>query len=208
MPAMTRRSAGVSMLVASLLCLLAAAPAIGEMEPAGGPVDLNGKPVNPLVGMDGRAVVLVFVKVDCPISNRYAPLINSLAARYADKEVGFWLVYPDRRLSEAAILKHRRDYAFSLPAIQDPGHDLVRRSGARVTPQAAVFVASDEDINWGRRVYTGRIDDQYIAFGKRRPRPTRHDLEEVLEAVTTGQTPEPTVTEAVGCAISPSTASH
>ena len=71
---MTRRSAGVSMLVASLLCLLAAAPAIGEMEPAGGPVDLNGKPVNPLVGMDGRAVVLVFVKVDCPISNRYAPL--------------------------------------------------------------------------------------------------------------------------------------
>ena len=205
---MTRRSAGVSMFWTSLLCLLAAAPALGEMEPAGGPVDLDGKPVNPLAGMDGRAVVLVFVTVDCPISNRYAPLINSLASRYADKDVGFWLVYPDRRLSEAAILKHRTDYALSLLAIRDPGHDLVRRSGALVTPQAAVFVASDEEIDQGHRIYTGRIDDQYIAFGKRRLRPTRHDLEDVLEAVAAGQTPDPRMTDAVGCAISPIAASH
>ena len=63
-------------------------------------------------------------------------------------------------------------------------------------------------IREGRRIYTGRIDDQYIALGKWRPRPTRHDLEEVLEAVTTGQPLEPTMTEAVGCAISPRATSN
>ena len=205
---MIRQSAGVFIFLTSLLCILASGPADGKMEPAGGPVDLIGKPVNPLARVGNGAVVLIFVTVDCPISNRYAPLINSLAARYAAKDIGFWLVYPDRHLTERAILKHRRDYAFNLPVLQDPGHDLVRLSEAEVTPQVAVFLPSDKEMELSRRIYTGRIDDQYIALGKWRPRPTRHDLEEVLEAVTTGQPLEPTMTEAVGCAISPRAASN
>ena len=37
--------------------------------------------------------VLVFTTTDCPISNRYAPEIQRLAAKY-DNKIRFVLVYP------------------------------------------------------------------------------------------------------------------
>lgn len=205
-PALNRKSSGGCMFLALLLGIFVTVPALGEIEAAKGLADLSGKSINPLAKIRSQAVVFIFVKVDCPISNRYVPLINSLATRYADKDIGFWLVYPDRHLSEAAIQEHRREYAFELPVIRDTEHDLVRLSGAKVTPQAAVFLPSEDGTNWGRRIYTGRIDNQYAAFGKSRPRATRNDLVEILEALTTGQPLEPTMTKAVGCAIYPSAA--
>ena len=39
-------------------------------------VDLAGKPVDPLHANPGKPVVLIFVRTDCPISNRYAPTIQ------------------------------------------------------------------------------------------------------------------------------------
>jgi hypothetical protein len=38
--------------------------------------DLDGHPVNPF-SSDAQATVLLFVQTDCPISNRYAPTINT-----------------------------------------------------------------------------------------------------------------------------------
>jgi hypothetical protein len=39
--------------------------------------------------------VLVFVRTDCPISNRYAPELRRLQDRFAPRGMAFWLVYPD-----------------------------------------------------------------------------------------------------------------
>ena len=72
---------------------------------------------------------------------------------------------------------------------------LVRRAGATITPEAAVFGAAPEPL------YLGRIDDRYVDFGKARPEATRHDLEQALDAVLDGRpVPEPR-TEAIGCFI-------
>lgn len=62
---------------------------------AGTVVDLNGKQVDPFASSRGHALVLLFVRVDCPISNRYAPAIQQLAVKYGAK-VNFWLVYPGK----------------------------------------------------------------------------------------------------------------
>jgi hypothetical protein len=48
-------------------------------------VDLAGKPVDPLRANPGKPVVLVFIRTDCPISNRYAPTIQRISAQYAGK---------------------------------------------------------------------------------------------------------------------------
>src|SRR5277367_993787 len=72
-------------------------------------VDLSGTPVDPLKAAPGKLVVLLFVRTDCPISNRYAPTIQKLSAQYASK-AAFWLVYPDKGESSAAIEAHLHEY--------------------------------------------------------------------------------------------------
>src|SRR5215472_4269555 len=65
-------------------------------------VDLYGKQVDPLKSSPGKVVILIFVRTDCPISNRYAPTIQRLSAQYAGK-AAFWLVYPARSESPEMI---------------------------------------------------------------------------------------------------------
>src|SRR5271165_6574019 len=103
--------------------------------PAG--VDLAGKPVDPLRTDPGKPVVLIFVRSDCPISNRYSPAIQRVSAQYAGK-AAFWLVYPDKAESAAAIEQHLRQYGYKLPALRDPQDLLVKLSQAQVTPEVAV----------------------------------------------------------------------
>ena len=53
------------------------------------PVDLQGRAVDPLANAEARLSVLVFLRSDCPISNRYAPEIRRLHARFAPRGVAF-----------------------------------------------------------------------------------------------------------------------
>ena len=57
--------------------------------------DLEGKSVNPLADTGAKAVVFIFTRADCPISNRYAPEVRRLGASFTPEKVKFWLVYPD-----------------------------------------------------------------------------------------------------------------
>ncbi len=160
------------------------------------PLDLAGRPVDPFRATDSKVIVFVFVRTDCPISNRYAPEIQRLYDEFSPKGVMFWLVYPDPHESAATIRKHLREYGYRCRALRDPRHALVRMAKAQFTPEAAVFL-SDR-----RMVYRGRIDDRYIDFGKARPMPTTHDLEGALQAALQGTSIANPATPVVGCYIS------
>jgi hypothetical protein len=54
-----------------------------------------------------------------------------------------------------------------------------------------------------RLVYTGRIDDRYVSFGRKRAAPTTRDLERVLEALLAGEAVAPRTTPGIGCFIPP-----
>ncbi len=72
----------------------------------------------------------------------------------------------------------------------------MKRAGARITPEAAVFVPGS---GGPRLVYHGRIDDRYPELGRMRPAPTTRDLEDVLEAVLAGRPVPRDAAPAVGC---------
>jgi len=141
-----------------------------------------------------KAVVLLFVRSDCPISNRYAPELQRLYQRYSLLGVDFRLLYPEPGLTPSAMERHRKEYGLTIPALLDADHKYVDRAQIRVTPEAAVFVN-------GRLVYQGRIDDRFVDIGKSKPEATRHDLDEVLAAVATGKSVQRRQTKAFGCAI-------
>lgn len=163
-------------------------------------LDLSGAAVDPLPGRGAGPVVLVFVRTDCPIANRYAPELRRLQDRFYGKGVAFWLVYPDPSEKPDAIRRHQREFGLAFRALRDPRHELVKAAQATVTPEAAVFVAGPDG---PRMVYRGRIDDRYVGFGRSRPAPTRRDLREVLQALAAGSAVAPSTTPAVGCSIPP-----
>src|SRR5262245_46789000 len=162
-------------------------------------LDLEDKSVNPLAGQCAKAVVFIFTRPDCPISHGYAPEVRRVSALFEPEKVRLWLVYLDADAPPDAIRRDLKQYDYNCEALRDPRHELVKATGVSVTPEAAVFVFNRAG---ARMIYRGRIDDQYAAFGKHRPAPTAHDLEDVLKAVVKGATIEFRTTPAVGCYIS------
>jgi thiol-disulfide isomerase/thioredoxin len=157
--------------------------------------DLDGRAVNPLAGDSGKVVVLVFVRRDCPVSSRYAPVIQQIASQYADA-ANFWLVYPDKSDSAPAIRQHLTDYGYRLPALRDPAHVLVKLSRVQIAPEVAVFDRNHQ------LIYDGRIDDLYVSAGRARPAATTHELEDAIRAAAAGKSVARNEVRGVGCYIS------
>jgi hypothetical protein len=183
----------VWLLVSMVSCAIAGAATNREIEVR----TLTGATVKPL-DMPGRlATVLLFVTHDCPISNAYAPEFTRICKQYSAHKIGFDVVYVEADLSAPAARQHAHDYGYLCPALLDPAHRLVKLAGATVTPEAAVFTPD------GKRVYLGRIDNQYAALGQRRQVVTVHDLRAVLDHIIAGKPVSPAETTAIGCFIPP-----
>ena len=139
-------------------------------------------------------LVLLFVRTDCPISNRYAPEIQRLYESYARQGIEFRLIYTEHAIAPAAVARHKSEYGLTLPSEIDAERAYVQKAKASVTPEAAVFAGNE-------LLYRGRIDDRYPAVGQARRQATRHDLEDVLRALAAGQKPPPRFSRATGCVI-------
>jgi hypothetical protein len=159
--------------------------------------DLDEHSLQQLCDAKSKAVVFIFTRTECPIANRYAPEIRRLYEKFAPQGISFQLVYPETSDSAEAIREHLSAYEYPCDAWRDPAHVGVRRFGAKVTPEVAVFACRRRHL-----VYQGRIDDLYVDFGQARRAPTTHDLEDVLDAVLAARPIRLTTTAAVGCLIS------
>ena len=155
-------------------------------------LDLKGRPVNPFDN-PSRVHVLLFVRTDCPITNRYAPELQRIAEKYRSQPVDFWLVYPDASETPSNVESAIRHYAFPGTPVLDIHHVLVKRAQATIAPEAAVFAPE------GTLSYHGRIDDRFVDIGKARPEAQEHDLDQAIAAVLAGHTVKQRVTRAVGC---------
>lgn len=158
-------------------------------------IDFDEKTFNLFQTAQGKITVLIFVRTDCPISNRYAPLLEHLNDVYAGK-AKFWLVYPDRKTTSQQITDHANQFHLSISPLHDPHHSLVKIAKATITPEAAVFDPQ------GKLLYHGRIDDLYADAGRARPAATTHELKDAIESAAYGKIPMPASTSAVGCYIS------
>jgi thiol-disulfide isomerase/thioredoxin len=158
-------------------------------------VDLEGRAVNPLGADSGKVVVLVFLRRDCPVSSRYAPVIQQISKQYSGR-TSFWLVYPDKSETPEAIRKYLQDFSYHLPALRDPEHVLVKLGHAKITPEVAVFDRGHQ------LIYDGRIDDWYVDLGRARPAPTTHELDDAIRAALAGKAVAKSEVRGVGCYIS------
>lgn len=142
-----------------------------------------------------KALVLVFLNTECPIANGSIPTLNKLAAKWKRPQSGvqFFGVVSDRHVSRKAAVKHANEYRTAFPVLFDASGELADRLKPTHTPEA--FVLNDR----GETVYRGRIDNAWAELGKRRPKTTRHDLADAVDALCNGRPVKTARTKPVGC---------
>ena len=146
-----------------------------------------------------KAVIWIFILEDCPISNAYSPEINRLIEEYQPEGIQFFLIHSNPKLTLQNAKKHRDDYGLKAPIILDHKHAWVHFAGATVTPEAVVFDAE------GNRLYLGRIDDRFPAFGKRRSQPIHTELRDAIQSILSKKPIAVKESKAIGCYIPPLT---
>jgi hypothetical protein len=158
--------------------------------------DIDGHVWTPLHPATGETNLIFFVSADCPVSARYAPEIDRIAASYAARGVRTWLVYADLTATIPSVrenLKAFHPHAMT-PAVIDAGFQLTAAVDATITPEAAIYTSSG-------RVYRGRIDDLYVSIGKSRREALHHDVRDALDAILAGRSVATPETDPVGCYI-------
>ena len=135
----------------------------------------DGKPTALHDLKDKKAVVVVFLSFDCPVSTSYAPVLAELAKTYAGKGVAFLGVDGSDESDAAAVAKKAADFNLPFPVLKDERRVAADALHAEVTPEAFVL-----DGGLVLR-YRGRIDDGYYARLKRSRDVTHHDLRDALD---------------------------
>jgi peroxiredoxin len=141
-----------------------------------------------------KAIVVVFIGLECPITNAYMPMLNELHKKYAAQDVQLLAINSNALDTPAKITGHAKEYKIAFPVLKDTANVIADKFAAKRTPEA--FILSPT----GEVLYQGRIDDQF-GIGYKRETPTRADLSEALDEILAGKPVSKSKTDVPGCFI-------
>jgi peroxiredoxin len=152
--------------------------------------DTDGKDrsLSSLKGKNGT--VLIFIAVQCPVSNAYNERMEKLAQDY--KARGISVVGINANSSEAAdaVKAHAAANKMTFVILKDNGNKIADSLGATKTPEAYLLDSNN------KLVYHGRIDNS-----KDITQVASSELREALDATLAGKPVAKTTAAAFGCSI-------
>ena len=151
-------------------------------------VDNKDRSLKSLAGKNGT--VLLFIAVQCPVSNAYNERMAKLADDYKAKGIAVIGINSNVAEDATAVKAHAAEHKLSFPILKDPGNKIADRLGASVTPEAYFLDANN------KLIYHGRIDNSRNAA-----QVESNDLRNALDAALSGKTVEKTEAKAFGCSI-------
>ena len=151
-------------------------------------VDNKDRSLKSLAGKNGT--VLLFIAVQCPVSNAYNERMAKLAEDYQAKGIAVIGINSNVAEDAAAVKAHAAEHKLAFPILKDPGNKIADRLGASVTPEAYFLDANN------KLLYHGRIDNARNAA-----QIETSDLRNALDAALGGKTIEKTEAKAFGCSI-------
>ncbi len=193
----------VSILLATLLVIVGAVvagsgrmtevpapPAIGATIDEFSLPDVNGQEqsLKSLKGKNGT--VLIFIAVQCPVSNAYNERMAKLAEDYKAKGIAVVGINSNAAEDAAAVKAHAADKGLNFTILKDPGNKIADRLGASVTPEAYFLDANN------KLLYHGRIDNSRDGSNVEAT-----DLRNALDSAINGKPVEKTEAKAFGCSI-------
>jgi peroxiredoxin len=151
-------------------------------------VDNKEHSLKSVAGKNGT--VLLFIAVQCPVSNAYNERMEKLAQDYKEKGIAVVGINSNVAEDAAACKSHAMENKLSFTILKDVGNKIADKLGASVTPEAYFLDASN------KLVYHGRIDNARNAAEVQTP-----DLRNAIDAVLAGKAVEKTEAKAFGCSI-------
>jgi len=169
---------------------LAAPPAIGTTIDDFKLPDTNGAEhsLKSLTGKHGA--VLIFISVQCPVSNGYNERMKKLAEDYQARGINVIGINSNVTEPISSVKAHAADKHFTFTVLKDDGNKIADRLGATRTPEAYVIDAN------GKLVYHGRIDNSQNTANI-----TSNDLRDALDELLSGKAISKTGGAAFGCSI-------
>ncbi|HEY8185646.1 MAG TPA: thioredoxin family protein [Pyrinomonadaceae bacterium] len=167
-----------------------AAPAIGATIAAFTLPDVDGKEhsLSSLKGKNGT--VLIFIAVQCPISNAYNERMEKLAQDYKARSITVVGINANSTESAADVKKHAAEKNLTFPILKDNGNKLADSLGATRTPEAYLLDANN------KLIYHGRIDNS-----RDQSQVNSSELRDALEEMLAGKPVAKTTAAAFGCSI-------
>ncbi|HEU0254032.1 MAG TPA: thioredoxin family protein [Pyrinomonadaceae bacterium] len=141
-----------------------------------------------LAGKNGT--VLLWVSVQCPVSNAYNERMEKLAQDYKAKGIAVIGINSNVAEDAASVKTHAAENKLSFVILKDAGNRIADKLGAAVTPEAYFLDASN------KLLYHGRIDNARNAA-----QIESNDLRNALDAALAGKPIEKTEAKAFGCTI-------
>ena len=151
-------------------------------------VDGHDRAFKSLKGKNGT--VLIFIAVQCPVSNAYNERMEKLAADYKSKGIAVIGVNANSSEDAGAVKAHATEKGLTFTILKDPGNKLADKLGATRTPEA-YFLDSNNKL-----LYHGRIDNSQNPAAIE-----SSDLRTALDAALAGKPIEKTEAKAFGCTI-------
>jgi peroxiredoxin len=169
---------------------LPAPPAIGTTIDDFKLPDTNGaeRSLKSLAGKNGA--VLIFISVQCPVSNGYNERMEKLAQDYKARGINVIGINSNNTEPASEVKSHAGEKHLTFTILKDDGNKIADRLGATRTPEAYVIDAS------GKLVYHGRIDNSQNMANI-----TANDLREALDELLAGKPVSKTGGAAFGCSI-------
>jgi peroxiredoxin len=152
--------------------------------------DTDGKD-HSLTSLKGKnGTVLIFIAVQCPVSNAYNERMEKLAQDYRAR--GISVVGINANSSEAAdaVKAHAAAHKLTFMILKDNGNKIADSLGASKTPEAYFLDAGN------KLVYHGRIDNS-----KDTTQIASSELRDALDATLSGKPVAKTTAAAFGCSI-------
>lgn len=161
--------------------------------------NVDGQSVSLSDYKDQKGVILVFTCNPCPFAKAYEQRIIKLHNTYADK--GYPVVAvnpndveisPDDSLDKMKTRADEQDYPFVY--LKDESQEVYKTYGATKTPH--IYLLQNTGGKF-KVAYVGAIDDNAMEEASVRAR----YVEEAIAALTSGSSPDPDNTRAIGCTI-------
>lgn len=164
----------------------------------GGWLFVEAQPLRDIL-QDGtpRVTVILFIGLDCAVSQKYISRLNELYSRY-EKDVSIQAYVP-QSVKQSQLRKFKKEYKVRFDLVADAHLASASKTKATVTPEVFVYKGAPSDLQ--QYVYRGAIDNWFYELGRYRSTITEHYLAEVLDAILRGEEPARRETEAIGCFI-------
>jgi len=152
--------------------------------------DYDGKKHSLSDYKDSKAIVIIFIATQCPVSNAYNERMENLYNTYKNKGVSFIGINSNKAELLTEIKSHAKSNGLTFTILKDEKNVIADKFEASVTPEIYVLNPNFEVL------YQGRIDDS------RREKDVKStDFKKALDEILDGKPVSVPKTKAFGCTI-------